>query len=76
MPIRPMYSNVESIGKFSEWLSKQMKFHGMTITRLAKLSGVHPNTIRNYLAERCEPTLFNAQCIINAFGYELGAIKL
>ena len=76
METRQMYSNIQELGKFSEWLRRQMQFRNMKITRLAKLSGVHPNTIRNYLAERCEPTLFNAQCIVNALGYELGVIKL
>jgi DNA-binding phage protein len=70
-----MYSNVETIGKFSDWLRGQLDAKNMSTARIAKLSGVHPNTIRNYLAERCEPTLFNVICIVSALGYDLGVIR-
>ena len=74
METKRMYSKIEEIEVFSDWLSRKLEYREMTVTRLAKLSGVHPNTIHNYLAGRCEPTLFNAQCILNALGYKLGAL--
>ena len=75
METKPMYSKVEKIDKFSYWLRNQIITRNFTITRLAKLSGVHPNTIRNYLAERCEPTFYNVTLLVNALGYDVGAIK-
>ena len=71
METKSMYSNITKIGKFSDWLREELKMHELTVVKLSKISGVHPNTIRNYLAERCEPTLFNVECIILAFGYDL-----
>ena len=69
-----MYFNAEKIDKFSEWLRCQLKTQHLSVTKLAMLSGVHSNTIHNYLAERCEPTLYNVRCLMKALGYELGAI--
>lgn len=74
METKPMCSNVQKIYKFSEWLRHELDTRQLSTTRLAQLSGVHPNTIRNYLAERCEPTLFNVQCVVNALGYDVGVI--
>ena len=74
METKQMYSNVEKLDKFSDWLSSQLAERNMTVTKLGKISGVHPNTIHNYLSERCEPTFFNAQCLVNALGYDLGVI--
>lgn len=75
METRPMYSNVEKIDKFSDWLRSQIQMRNFTITKLSKVSGVHPNTIRNYLAERCEPTFYNVQLLVNALGYNVGVFK-
>lgn len=75
METKQMYSNVTKIDRFSDWLREQLDTKNMPTARIAKLSGVHPNTIRNYLAGRCEPTLFNVMCIVNALGYDLGVIK-
>lgn len=74
MGIKPMYSNVHKVGKFSDWLREELESRDLKVVRLAKISGVHPNTIRNYLAERCEPTLFNAECIVTALGYDLAVV--
>jgi lambda repressor-like predicted transcriptional regulator len=67
-----MFSNVDI---FEKWLSGEIKAQGLSVTKLSKISGVHPNTIRNYLARRCEPTFYNAWLLVNALGYSLGAIK-
>lgn len=72
METKQMYSNIDD---FAKWLSYQIKEQHITITKLSKISGVHPNTIRNYLAERCEPTFYNARCLVKALGYELEAVK-
>ena len=75
METRLMCSNeVEIIFDFPSWLREQLNTRKMSISRLAKISGVHPNTIQNYLSNKCEPTLFNARCVMNALGYDLGAI--
>lgn len=74
METKPMCSKVQKIYKFSEWLKFELDSRHLSTTKLAQLSGVHPNTIRNYLAERCEPTLFNVQCVVNALGYDVGVI--
>ena len=63
-----------NIDNFESWLSNEIRERNITVTRLSKISGVHPNTIRNYLAGRCEPTLFNVQCVVNALGYDVGVI--
>ena len=74
MEQKPMCSNVQTIYKFSEWLRYELDSRQLSTAKLAQISGVHPNTIRNYLAERCEPTLFNVQCVVNALGYDVGVI--
>jgi len=75
METKQMYSKIEEIDVFSDWLSHKLECREMTVTKLAKLSGVHPNTIHNYLSGRCEPTMFNATCILSALGYSLGALQ-
>jgi len=72
METRQMCSNVQKIDKFSDWLKSELDRQHITATRLAQISGVHQNTIRNYLAGRCEPTLFNVRCVVNALGYDVG----
>lgn len=66
-----MFSNP---GIFEKWLRNEIKAQGLSVSKLGKLSGVHPNTIRNYLAHRCEPTLYNAWLLVQALGYSLGAV--
>jgi lambda repressor-like predicted transcriptional regulator len=67
-----MYSNIVN---FEQWLELQLKARNMKVTQLSKLCGVHPNTIRNYLARRCEPSYFNVVLIVNALGYKLEAVE-
>lgn len=74
MEQKPMCSNVQKLDRFSEWLRYELDRRHLSTTKLARISGVHPNTIRNYLAQRCEPTLFNVQCVVNALGYDVGVI--
>ena len=74
MEQKPMCSNVQKIDKFSEWLRYELDSRHLSTTKLAQISGVHPNTIRNYLAERCEPTLFNVKCVADALGYDVVVI--
>ena len=56
METRQMYSNLLN---FEEWLRAEMKAQEIKAQKLGQMSGVHPNTIRNYLAGRCEPTMYN-----------------
>lgn len=72
METKPMYSNLNN---FSKWVRSQLKVNNMTVSHLAKISGVHPNTIRNYLACRCEPTFYNVVLITNALGYDIKAVR-
>lgn len=74
METKLMCSNVREIYKFSDWLKFELDSRNLTVARLAQISGVHPNTLRNYLAERCEPTLFNVQCIVDALDYKLAVM--
>ena len=74
METKQMYSNAQKIYNFSDWLREEIERRDTTAAGLSKISGVHPNTIRNYLAGRCEPTLFNVECLINAFGYDLAVV--
>jgi len=74
METKQMCSNVQKIYNFSEWLKSELDSNHLTVARLAKRSGVHQNTVRNYLAGRCEPTLFSAQCVANALGYDVVVI--
>ena len=60
---------------FEKWLSDELKEQRMTVSKLSRLSGVHHNTIRNYLAYRCAPTLCNILCIANALGYDVVVTK-
>jgi hypothetical protein len=71
METKPMYFNLTN---FAGWLRKELEERHMTVSKLSKLSSVHPNTIRNYLAHRCEPSYYNVLLIVWALGYELGAI--
>jgi len=66
-----MYSNLDD---FEKWLRHQMNEKSITVTKLSKISGVHPNTIRNYLAHRCEPTHYNVVLLVNALGYTVEAV--
>lgn len=75
MQTKPMCSSAEKLGKFSHWLKCKLETRHMTVSRLSQMSGVHPNTIRNYLAGRCEPTMYNVDCIVRALGYELGVMR-
>lgn len=72
METKQMYSNMNNFGK---WLSHQLNERNITVTKLSRVSGVHPNTIRNYLAGRCEPSFYNVVQIVKALGYELEAVK-
>ena len=71
METKPTYSNLIN---FEKWLSREIKAQEITILKLAKISGVHPNTIHNYLSGRSEPSFYNVLCIVRALGYEVGAI--
>lgn len=75
MEIRPMYSESQKLGKFSWWLKLQLEQRKLTVVKLGQMSGVHPNTIHNYLTGRSEPSLYNADSIIRALGYELAVIS-
>ena len=66
-----MYFN---LADFRGWLREQLAEKQLTVTELANMSRVHPNTIRNYLAGRCDPSYYNVRLIVQALGYELGAI--
>ena len=74
METKQMCFNVQRIYNFSEWLKSELDSKHLTVAKLAHISGVHQNTIRNYLAGRCEPTLFNVQCVVNALGYDVVVI--
>lgn len=71
METRQMFSNLDI---FENWLSAELKAQGLSVSKLSKISGVHPNTIHNYLSRRCEPTFYNAWLLVNALGYSLGVI--
>lgn len=60
---------------FEKWLRHQLNEQKITVAKLSKISGVHPNTIRNYLARRCEPTFYNVLCLTRALGYDVMAVK-
>lgn len=72
METKQMYSNLTD---FAEWLQQRIDERHITVTRLSQISGVHPNTIRNYLAHRCEPTYYNVLLLVDALGYKLEAVK-
>lgn len=72
METKQMYSN---LNKFEAWLISEMKKQELNAPKLSKISGVHPNTIRNYLAHRCEPSLYSVLCLVNALGYDVVAVK-
>jgi hypothetical protein len=75
METKQMCSNFEKLDNFSYWLGHQLDMRRMTVVKLSKISGVHANTIHNYLAGRCEPTFFNAKCLVEALGYDLGVTR-
>lgn len=72
METKQMCSNLLN---FEEWLRAEMKAQEIKASKLGQISGVHPNTIRNYLAGRCEPTMYNVLLLVRALGYELGVFK-
>jgi transcriptional regulator with XRE-family HTH domain len=69
METKQMYFN------FADWLRNELLTRRMTVVKLATMSGVHPNTIRNYLSFRCEPSLYNVNLIVAALGYRLEVVK-
>ena len=71
METRPMFFNLDN---FNDWLRKSMLDRNISVKHLSKTSGVHPNTIRNYLACRCEPSYYNVVLLVNALGYEMVAV--
>lgn len=75
METKQMYSESKRLGKFSWWLKLQLEQRKLTVVKLGQMSGVHPNTIHNYLSGRSEPSLYNVESIVNALGYELGVIS-
>lgn len=75
METKQMYSKIEVISSFAIWLGKELDTRHLNVAKLSKMSGVHKNTIYNYLYGRCEPTMFNAICLVNALGYDLGVIS-
>ena len=75
METKQMYSNAEKIEKFSDWLRYELITRHITVRKLSRMSGVHINTIHNYLHEKCEPSLYNVTCIVNALGYDLGVMR-
>lgn len=74
METKQMCSNVTEIPNFVDWLRSEMDIQNLTMTKLGQISGVHRNTIHNYFVGICEPTLFTAQCLVNALGYELAVV--
>ena len=72
METKQMYSDLID---FDLWLIRRLEERNMKISTLAKLSGVHPNTIRNYVHNKCAPTLYNVLCIAQVLGYTVEAIK-
>ena len=73
METRLTCSNLDD---FTAWMISQMDAQGITVSQLSELSGVHPNTIRNYLRHTCGPTLYNVSCIAKALGYRLWVAPL
>lgn len=71
METKQMFSSVDM---FEQWLEQEMKRQGIKVPKLSKRSGVHPNTIYNYLARRCDPTWYNACLLVNALGYNLEVV--
>lgn len=71
METKPMFFNLNN---FNAWLRNEMLDRNLSVKHLAKVSGVHPNTIRNYLTSRCEPSYYNVLLLIDALGYELVAV--
>lgn len=59
---------------FADWLRNELKTRRMTVAKLSAISGVHPNTIHNYLTFRCEPSLYNVNLIVAALGYKLEVV--
>lgn len=72
METKQMCSNLIN---FEKWLSHEMEAQDINAAKLSRMSGVHPNTIRNYLAHRCEPTFYNVLLLVRALGYEVEAVK-
>lgn len=60
---------------FDTWLRQEIRRQNIKVSELSKRSGVHPNTIRNYLTNRCDPTLCNILCLVNALGYDAVVVK-
>ena len=63
------------MNNFAKWLSGELKERHWPVAKLSKVSGVHPNTIRNYLANRCEPSFYNVVMLVRALGYRLEVVK-
>lgn len=55
----------------SQIIKALMKKHNISQFELSELTGIHKNTISNYVRDVREPSLFNAILIADVFGVSL-----
>lgn len=53
---------------FSDWLQMELKRQHISPSKLAEMSGVSIQSISHYLHGSRSPSLYNATCILSAFG--------
>lgn len=55
---------------------KILKERKISVNELSKRSGVHLRTIQNWIYGIAEPSLSNAEKVLNAMGYQLQIVKI
>jgi transcriptional regulator with XRE-family HTH domain len=56
-------------------IEELMKEHGLTYYGIAKISGIHKNTVGHWKCRRSIPNVVAFNRLLGSFGYELKVVK-
>ncbi len=59
----------------NEELNQKILQSDLSIKEIARKSGIHANTISIWLNNKGQPTLANAQYVLQALGYDIQIVK-
>ena len=56
---------------FGEIIKKCRKYRGLTLKQLATKSGVSEGALSNWETNKCDPSIYNYESVLNAMGFRL-----